>query len=643
MSAVVPVITGGRWAQNLTGGTFTGNVFTQSFPGGVAQPVSNNVAIVGFFVFEFVGTIAASDITATFAGLPCQVQLRAISGYTSDERCIVTLLCLPQATDTYTGNNFVVTVGGTTSYYGVYGGSGAVATGVLPTATLASSYVSTDSGSTITPNFSQTLPAVSGGNGDMLVSAEHVVQSSISPTLTVTSSPTFTSESNSTLSSGLPFSTAYRVLAASESDAVTWQFTSTQTIGSQVAAGLSFTLPTAATQVVPNVVGDTVPAASAALVGAGLVLGAVTYVTNAAPVGQVVSQSPTAGTTVVGGSAVAVSVSGVIVPSVFNLSVPAATTVLAAAGFTVGAIGHQYDVIVIPGNIDAQSPAAGSVAAPGSAVAVTLSAGRGPVVVPDILGDTATAANAAIVGIGLMVGAVSTQASLSVPAGEVVSQNPYYGTPVASGSIVSYVLSSGPPAPLLQFDVMATLISQFANSPTLLRLIQNMAAYIDQSQNFANFYNFVWNVDTAQGFGLDIWGKIVNVSRLLQIPITARYVGFQDGTGPGTGTDVEPFSEKGSWYVPAAATQSYLLQDGPYRQLILTKALANIVNTTVPAFNKLLQNLFPGRGNPYVVTSGTMAMTFYFDFALTPIELAILQQSGAVPVPPGVSFTIVTP
>jgi hypothetical protein len=358
----------------------------------------------------------------------------------------------------------------------------------------------------------------------------------------------------------------------------------------------------------------------------------------------VVSQSPAAGTPVSGGAAISYTYSqGLVVPNVFNLSVPVATSILTAAGFTVGTISQQPDVLIIPGNVDAQYPAAGTYAAGGSGVNLTLSAGRGGVLVPNILGDTATVANAAADNVGLVVNASSTAPSLLYPAGEIISQNPAGGTSVAYGSFVSYVVSSGPPAPLPQFDFEATVISQFANSPTILQLCANMNAYVDQSQNFANFYSFVWNVDTAEGFGLDIWGKIVNVSRLLQIPTAARYVGFQDGTGPGAGTDVEPFSENGSWYTPIAASESYLLDDGSYRTLILTKALANIVNTTIPAFNQLLRNLFPGRGNPYVTTSGVMAMNFHFDFALTPIELAILQQSGAAPVPPGVSFTITVP
>lgn len=401
---------------------------------------------------------------------------------------------------------------------------------------------------------------------------------------------------------------------------------------------------------VPNVVGDDTPTAESALAAANLTTGTITTVANAAPVGNVVSQSPTAGTLVVALAPVNLVVSAGlatgIVPNIINTSsTEVAPGILEAAGFTVGRITFVDSVLIIPGNVVTQFPTAGTVLPLGSPVSMQVSTGPGPVVVPYIIGDDTTDASDAILAVGLVVGAVGTRSSLTVPIGEVLAQNPQGGTPVSSGSVVSYTLSSGPAIPPPAFDWNATVISQFANSPTLLQLCSNVAGYLDQTANFAQFIEFIWNIDTAQGFGLDILGRIVNVSRLLQIPTSALYVGFQDGSssGPGPGWDVQPFSAGGTWFTPVSATESYLLQDEPYRQLILTKALANILNTTVPAFNQLLQKLFPGRGNPYVTTSGVMEMEFVFDFALTPIELAILQQSGAVPVPPGVSFTIIVP
>jgi Protein of unknown function (DUF2612) len=186
-------------------------------------------------------------------------------------------------------------------------------------------------------------------------------------------------------------------------------------------------------------------------------------------------------------------------------------------------------------------------------------------------------------------------------------------------------------------NVERTIISQYANSPTLAQLILDMNEYIDPTANFEAFYNFVWNVDTAQGFGLDVWGNIVGVSRLLQIPGTDPIVGFDN---PSTPADWFPMSF-GRFAMPGEATTAYVLPDDAYRVLILTKALANITTTTAPALNQLLRNLFPGRGRCYVRDLGNMAMQFVFNFALSAVEYAILTQSGALPHPAGVLYSVV--
>lgn len=183
-------------------------------------------------------------------------------------------------------------------------------------------------------------------------------------------------------------------------------------------------------------------------------------------------------------------------------------------------------------------------------------------------------------------------------------------------------------------NVEQTIISQYANSPTLVRLVQNMNQYIDQTANFQAFYDFVWNVNTAQGFGLDIWGRIVDVSRQLQVTNPQTNFGFSDGVN-----DFYPFGQQ-PFYSGPASTSTYTLSDEAYRTLILVKALANISATTSPALNQLLKNLFAGRGRCYVNDLGGMAMRYTFEFYLQPFESAILTQSGAFPHPAGVKVFI---
>lgn len=186
-------------------------------------------------------------------------------------------------------------------------------------------------------------------------------------------------------------------------------------------------------------------------------------------------------------------------------------------------------------------------------------------------------------------------------------------------------------------NVEQTILSQYANSPTLVQLIQNMNDYIDPSADIDAFYDMVWNVDTAQGFGLDTWGKIVGLEngRLLKIPSAEINLGFDEaGTSSAT-----PFGS-GVFYTGNTVTQSYYLGDDAFRTLILVKAMANISDGSIPSYNQLLQNLFKGRGRCYVNDLGNMQMRYTFEFYLEPYEVAILTQSGAMPRPTGVLASI---
>jgi hypothetical protein len=77
------------------------------------------------------------------------------------------------------------------------------------------------------------------------------------------------------------------------------------------------------------------------------------------------------------------------------------------------------------------------------------------VFVPDVVGLTQANAEAAIVASGLIVGAVTTGYSDTVPAGEVISQDPIAGTSVPSGSAVDLVVSLGTAAYYQDFEVYA--------------------------------------------------------------------------------------------------------------------------------------------------------------------------------------------
>jgi len=151
-----------------------------------------------------------------------------------------------------------------------------------------------------------------------------------------------------------------------------------------------------------------------------------------------------------------------------------------------------------------------------------------------------------------------------------------------------------------------TLLSRFAGSPALVSLISSFNAAMDPTTDIQNFYRYIWNVRTAVGNGLNIWGKIVNVSRVIPSPVPVT------------------------------------LEDGDYQTLILVKAAANIGNVTIPTLNRLFRQIFGGSGLVYVQDNLNMTITYVFLFSPTAAQLAIIEYSGVLARPAGVLATYVT-
>lgn len=180
---------------------------------------------------------------------------------------------------------------------------------------------------------------------------------------------------------------------------------------------------------------------------------------------------------------------------------------------------------------------------------------------------------------------------------------------------------------------------QYAASPRIKQLISYHTEYFSASW-VDDFYDVVWNVDTAQGFGLDIWGRIVGLESGRRATInTINYLGFKTES---VSQSWKPFGG-GVFYDGGTFGGSFELQDDAFRVVILAKAFSNISDMTTPSLNKMLQSIFPGRGRCYVRDAGGMEIQYVFEFQLTSWERWIFQ-SSAVPSPGGVLVsTIVLP
>jgi len=178
-----------------------------------------------------------------------------------------------------------------------------------------------------------------------------------------------------------------------------------------------------------------------------------------------------------------------------------------------------------------------------------------------------------------------------------------------------------------------TIISQYANAPTLKQIIEDFSEAIDPRRVIDLFYAMVWNIKTAQGWGLDVWGRIVGVQRLLKLPSTVSdYFGFHGGSG-------QPFNQA-PFYDPRTDATSYFVSDSVYREMILAKAYANITVTTTPNISAVLRILFGDRGRCYALSEGKMTMHYVFEFELNDVEKAIISQSNILPRSAGVKVLV---
>ena len=130
-------------------------------------------------------------------------------------------------------------------------------------------------------------------------------------------------------------------------------------------------------------------------------------------------------------------------PDVVGQTQADATAALKAAGLGVKVVSN-YDVNASKGDVYAQTPAQGTLVAPGTVVAIHVSKGSPPapttVIVPDVIGNTQSEATTTLQDLGFL---VSVSEIASGTAGQVVGQAPVDGSVEPKGATVSILVSTG--------------------------------------------------------------------------------------------------------------------------------------------------------------------------------------------------------
>ena len=155
------------------------------------------------------------------------------------------------------------------------------------------------------------------------------------------------------------------------------------------------------------------------------------------------------------------------------------------------------------------------------------------------------------------------------------------------------------------------MIGQYANSPVLVSLDDGLRSLFDDSGFVKDWYDTIINIKTATGYGLDIWGRILNMSREVNYGGTTYYLkGAQTIVGKTfTDSEMEDF----------------------YRLILQITAMRYLGNASMYFINNVLAMIWGKYGRAYCVEYGPMQIRYVFEFYLDDVLKAMIESLNMHP------------
>lgn len=181
-------------------------------------------------------------------------------------------------------------------------------------------------------------------------------------------------------------------------------------------------------------------------------------------------------------------------------------------------------------------------------------------------------------------------------------------------------------------NLLQALLWQYNNAPNIQSLVnsKNNWYFENQEQFWGYWFNNVFNLETADDFGLAVWSIILGQPTYINNAPGDTSMAFGWGSNRMNFGNGNFCPANGSTYQLPAQWARLLLQ---LRYFQLTSA------GTVPEINRMLKYLFALYGPAWCVDNLDMTMTYYFDFAIPSGFLMILQNFDILPRPSGVKLS----
>lgn len=182
-------------------------------------------------------------------------------------------------------------------------------------------------------------------------------------------------------------------------------------------------------------------------------------------------------------------------------------------------------------------------------------------------------------------------------------------------------------------DIRLALLWQYEKAAKLRGLIDAKQGWYEAQHSafWTDWIRDVFDLRTANDFGLSVWARILNVPLLAVAPAS----GLREVFGFG---DNNLNFENGNFGRDVDAALS--LSTEQRRLALRLRFFQLITRGTVPEINGFLETLFGDQGSVYVLDGGDMTATYVFNFLPDPSVLFVLETFDLLPRPAGVGVRI---
>ena len=190
------------------------------------------------------------------------------------------------------------------------------------------------------------------------------------------------------------------------------------------------------------------------------------------------------------------------------------------------------------------------------------------------------------------------------------------------------------------WDIAETVQSQYATSKRMRAVIDAFWQAINPKSDIDLLYKKLVNPRTAEGYGLDIWGRIVAIGRsYLAVDDGTPYFGFD----PPEGVKNERLNTFGNAPFYKQIYGKVRLADPMFRTYVFLKALINIGDSSLASLNRAVKLLFPD-ADIQILHTGTMVLRVLILSPLSESDKAALDNLPWLPAGVGLEmYQVITP